>query len=147
MASYNKLAHHIHSRMKSFGFYKKERELGTILLLIVTEMVKLYDDNKLNKAEKLADITMRLYDYCGYKNIKINNLEYVDYDLHKMVNCITNEFEGYRADIETKHCYIIQCLEMCYSYAKDNNINLNKEIMIKLCKLKKIRRSKTRRKF
>lgn len=133
----NRLSHYIHNKMKYFGYYKKDREKGTILLLIVGEIVKLYDENTLNKAEKLADITMRLYDYCGQNNIKIKDIDYAEYDAIKMISCINNEYEAFRSDVETNHCYIKQCLAMCYSYAQDNDIDINREIFIKMKKLHK----------
>ena len=146
---FNRLSYHIHNRMKQFGYYDKERERGTILLLIVTEIIKLYDENKLNRIEKVVDIAMRLFDYCGHNNIKFNNksMVYTPYSLDKMIECITNEYESHRSDIKTNNYYIKKCLYMCYSFAKDNNIDLNKEIIIKLKKLDKIYKMKKLRKI
>lgn len=145
--SYNRLANHIHRKMKYFGFYNIEKEEGTILMLMITEIVKLFDMNKVNRDEKVVDIAMRLYDYCGYKGIKINKIEYVEYDLYKMTECISNQFEGYRSNVDTNYFYIKECLNMCYSYAKDHNIDLEKQLFIKLVKLNKIKRMKKLKKI
>ncbi|MGL5752615.1 MAG: hypothetical protein ACRCXT_18910 [Paraclostridium sp.] len=147
MITYNRLSNYIHRKMKSFGFYNTIREDGTILMLVVTEISKLDEDNRLNKDEKLIDIVMRLYDYCGYKNIKINKLEYHENSkCSDMIQCIVNEFESLRVD-NNNGTYIKMCLELCYSYAYDNDINVTKSIIAKIKKLNIIMKSKRIRKL
>lgn len=144
MVSYNRKSQYIHNKMVKRGYYNPSREDGTILMLMITELTKLYNPFTLNKNEKLADLTMRLHDYCGYKNIKVSNSDTYNGDcsLHEFIRLLTNEFEGIRSDIETNHTYIKDALLLCYKFAELNDFNLDRDIIIKCKKLNKVKKRK-----
>lgn len=132
-----------HNKIKKLGYWSNPREIGTLLMLMVTEISKLYDIEKLNKSEKLADIALRIYDYCGYYNIDLAQLPTVsECSFLSMIKCITNEMESYRADIDLQGKYIKECLSMCYLYALENNISLESELMRKFEMLDFIKKKK-----
>lgn len=127
--SHNKFAIEHHNRIKSKGYWDEPQQFGTLLMLIVTEMVKLFDSDRSNTSEKLADTALRLYDLLAYYNVDLSILPEVDdFSLHSMVTCLTNELEAQRVNIDTKFVYLKRCLSMCYLFANKNNINLELEL-------------------
>lgn len=137
----NKFAKIHHEKIKVLGYWDKPKELGTLLMLMVTEITKLFDEGKLNKPEKLADIALRIYDYCGYYKIDLDKLPEVDgCGLWDMTATLTNELESYRVGFDSKGLYIKQCLNMTYKYAELNNVDLDKEIIRKSNMLHQIRK-------
>jgi NTP pyrophosphatase (non-canonical NTP hydrolase) len=96
----NKLRDEIHENARAKGFYDNEREIGTLLMLIVSEIAeameadrKCYRATKIDFVEKqegesfvnhfrdkvkdtfedeLADTIIRVLDLCGYMDIDID---------------------------------------------------------------------------
>ncbi len=94
----NELARKIHENAKKKGFYDKPREVGTLLMLVVSELSEALEADRLNKRanmgkyhqgiaygnvfeayvkdtfeDELADSIIRILDLCGYLNIDIEN--------------------------------------------------------------------------
>lgn len=127
--SHTKFSIEHHNRIKSKGYWDEPQQFGTLLMLIVTEITKLFDCERTNTAEKLADTSLRLYDLLAYHNVNLDVLpEVEDCSLHSMLTCLTNELEAQRCGINTKFVYLKQCLNMCFMYANINNINLELEL-------------------
>ena len=138
---HNKFAKEHHAKIVSLGYWQVERAIGTLLMLMVTELSKLFDPGKLNRPEKLADLALRIYDYCGRYNINLDELpEVSECDLWSMLAELTNEMEAFRADIESSGRYTKNCLAMVYKYANENNIDLERELLSKSAILDKIKR-------
>lgn len=137
----NKFAEMHHSKIKELGYWNRPRETGTLLMLMVTEITKLFDKNKLNKPEKLADLALRIYDYCGYHQIDLTDLPGItSCSLWDMVSVLTNELESYRAGFNSQGLYVKQCLSMAYKYAETNSINLDEEITKKYNMLDQVKK-------
>lgn len=134
--SKNEFAEMHHNKIKKLGYWKTKRETGTLFMLMITEITKLFDEDKLNKPEKLSDLALRIYDYCGYTMIDLNQLPKVtQYSLWFMTSRLTNEMEAFRVGFNTNGSYIRELLSSCYLYALKNNINLDNEILRKFTKL------------
>ena len=130
--SHNDISEEHHIKIIEMGYWQDPPHIATLLMLIATEIVKLFDEDRLNKPEKLADITLRLYDLCGYYKINLNELPTADkYSLWHMMKCLTNELEAYRVGMNTEYKYIRECISMCYAYAWQNKIDLIYEIQRK----------------
>lgn len=130
-----------HEKIKELGYWDTPREIGTLLMLMVTEIAKLFDQNRLNKSEKLADLALRIYDYSYYNSIDLSILPEIDgCDLLDMITTLTNELESFRVGLDLNGIYIKQCLSMAYKYAEKNNINLEDEMIKKHNILHKIRK-------
>lgn len=130
-----------HNKIKKLGYWKKPRETGTLLMLMITEITKLFDPDKLNKPEKLADLALRIYDYCGYNQISLEEMpEVEECGLWDMAAQLTNEMESYRVGFNSNGQYIKACLSMAYKYASINNIDLDREIIRKSGMLDQIKK-------
>lgn len=133
-----------HKDIVKMGYWDEPANIGVLLMLITTEITKLFDEAKLNKPEKLADVALRLYDFAGNYGVDLSELPVVDdCGIWDMMNTLTCEMEAYRVDMDTNYRYIKECLAMCYQYADQNDINLEFEIdrkrdMLKLLTKKKI---------
>lgn len=126
---HNKFAKEHHNRIIEKGYWDNPQQFGTLLMLIITEMVKLFDDERSNNPEKLADTTLRLYDLLAYHKVDLSVLpEVSDCSLHSMISCLTNELEAERVNINTRFIYLKRCLSMCYLFAQQNDINLLAEL-------------------
>ena len=127
--NHNEFALVHHKKIVEKGYWEEPKEIGTLLMLVVTELVKLYDEDRINTPEKLADVALRIYDLCGYYKVDLESLPSVDScSLHSMLSMLTNELEAQRVSIDTKWVYLKRCLSMCYLYAKENNIDLEQEL-------------------
>lgn len=132
MINHNEFSRYHHQNIIRLGYWTEPRELGTLLMLIVTEVSKLFDENRLNRSEKLADVSLRLYDLLSFYNIDLSVLPDVDScSYNDMINMLVNELEAERSGIHTNHVYLKQCLSMVWLYAKNNNIDLESEIIRK----------------
>ena len=73
--SVNELATICHSFAKSKGFWEKERNVGEILMLVVTEVAEAMEgyrhEDHDNFREEIADTFIRLFDMCGGLGIAI----------------------------------------------------------------------------
>ena len=142
--NHNEIAREHHMVIVDMGYWNNPTHMGVLLMLVVTEVSKLFDEAKLNKPEKLADVALRLYDMSCYHNVDLSELPTVEEcDIWNMINCLTCEMEAYRVHIKTEGRYIKQCLSMCYLYANLNGICLINEIkrkqnMIKLMSKKRV---------
>lgn len=129
MFNHNEFAREHHKRIIDKGYWKDPKELGTLLMLVVTEITKLFDKDRLNKSEKLADIALRLYDLCGYYKIDLTELPHVkSCTLYDMLSMLTNELEATRVSMPTNWIYLKRCLSMTWFYASLNRIDLEKEL-------------------
>ena len=132
MINHNKFANQHHAKIIAKGYWEKPKEIGILFMLIVTEISKLFDESRINKGEKLADASLRLYDLLAYYNVDLTELPQVDScSMHDMVSMLTNELEADRVGIQTKKVYLKQCLSMMWLYAKENNIDLEQELLRK----------------
>ena len=72
LKSYSRLCHRL-ARKK--GFWDKRRNMGEMLMLIVTEIAEAMESyrnrNEDNFREEIADTFVRLFDLCGGLNIDI----------------------------------------------------------------------------
>lgn len=71
----NELCNRAFETAKSKGWHDEERETGTLLALIHSEVSEALEadrkgDNE-NFAEELADVCIRIFDLCGLKNIDL----------------------------------------------------------------------------
>lgn len=132
MFNHNKFANQHHAKIIAKGYWENPKEIGTLLMLVVTEISKLFDVNRVNKSEKLADASLRLYDLLAFYNVDLTELPQVKTcSLHDMISMLTNELEADRVGIQTKKVYLKQCLSMMWLYAKENNIDLEEELLRK----------------
>lgn len=130
--NHNEFALIHHNKITVMGYWKKDRALGELLMLMVTEITKLFNEGKLNKPEKVADVALRIYDFCGKYKVDLTELPVVEtYGLWDMINQLTNELEAYRAGFNHRGQYVKTCLAMCYKYAEQNNIDLIFELQRK----------------
>lgn len=64
-----------HANAEAHGFWDEERELGTLLMLIVSELGEALEAHRKgdmkNFAEELADVAIRLGDLCGGLDIDL----------------------------------------------------------------------------
>jgi hypothetical protein len=117
----------VHRKMVMKGYWAKPRELGTILMLIVTELSKAFDENRANKDQKLVDIVMRLYDITGRLKVDLNELPEVEStELIEFLNDLTNVLEADRVDMgdTIKHINLRNCLARVWKEAEKRNYNL-----------------------
>jgi NTP pyrophosphatase (non-canonical NTP hydrolase) len=66
-----------HSVAKSKGFWDEKKEIGTTLMLIVSELAEALEADRKgdfdNFKEEIADTVIRIFDMCGYLEIDIEN--------------------------------------------------------------------------
>lgn len=133
----NKFAKIHHKRVIMKGYWREHREVGTLLMLIVTEISKLMDEYRLNKGEKLADISLRVLDLTAKYNYKINlgSLEISKLTFncseHSMIQDVSDSMEIYRKNGKLDCFPLTILLRRCYAYAFENDIDLDKEMIRK----------------
>lgn len=134
----------VHAEIVRMGYWLGVKQEGTLLMLMQTEITKLFDPDKLNKGEKLADICNRIFDYCGKYKIDLSELPEIDNcSLWDMCKCLTDEMECYRCDMKSMRFENIKkLLSMCYMYAKENNIDIDYEWNRKYEILKKMKKER-----
>ena len=73
----NEMVKLCHDTAKEKGFWDDNRETGTILMLIVSELAEALEAARMgdteNFNEELADTVIRIFDYCGYLNIDLES--------------------------------------------------------------------------
>lgn len=132
MINHNEFATNHHELIIKLGYWDNPKELGTVLMLIVTEISKLFDEMRLNRGEKLADVALRLYDLLAYYNVDLTDLPDVETcNLHGMISMLTNEMEANRSGIKTNYIFLKKCLSMVWKYAEENDIDLMYELIRK----------------
>lgn len=133
-----------HNKIKELGYWDTPREKGTLLMLMVTEIAKLMDNDRMNKSEKLADLALRIFDYCGYYGIDMSDLPAISKcQLKDMVIELANELESDRVGMEVVFGDGIKnCLSMAYEYARERRVDLSFEIMKKYKILENIKKRK-----
>ncbi|WP_096199498.1 MazG nucleotide pyrophosphohydrolase domain-containing protein [Bacillus sp. FJAT-45350] len=71
----NKLCEQAYKTAKSKGWHDEERETGTILALIHSEVSEALEADRKgeqeNFAEELADVCIRIFDLCGARGIDL----------------------------------------------------------------------------
>ena len=78
--SLNTIVDSVHANAKVHGFWEKEREFGTLLMLIVTELSESFEEYRMNKppiyyaegkpegiAIELIDVVLRIMDIFGHE--------------------------------------------------------------------------------
>lgn len=77
-----------HSVAKEKGFWDEKKEIGTTLMLIVSELAEALEadrnDNFENFKEELADTVIRIFDLCGYLDIDIEDEIMKKYEKNKL---------------------------------------------------------------
>lgn len=132
MINHNEFATNHHELIIKLGYWDNPKELGTVLMLIVTEISKLFDEMRLNRGEKLADVALRLYDLLAYYNVDLTDLPDVEsWDMYSMISMLTNEMEAGRSGIKTRYIFLKKCLSMAWKYAEENDIDLMYELIRK----------------
>lgn len=110
----NKLAKEIHFANVAKGFYDEEREIGTLLMLIVSEVAEAMEADRKNRyanlsllpngfdkglflenikdtfEDEIADVFIRILDLCGHMNI--------DIEKHVELKLQYNKTRGYKHD-------------------------------------------------
>ena len=75
LVAINTLCAQAYETAKSKGWHEEERETGTLLALIHSEVSEALEadrkGDKENFAEELADVCIRIFDLCGLKNIDL----------------------------------------------------------------------------
>jgi len=133
-----------HNKIRSLGYWDAPREKGTLLMLMVTEIAKLSDSSRLNKAEKLADLALRVYDYCGYYKIDLSDLPPIDEgSTTNMVIELSGELEADRVGMGKMFgSGVKKVLAMAYGYAEYYGIDLSGEMLKKFKILDDIKKRK-----
>lgn len=76
-----------HKVAKEKGFWDTKKEIGTALMLIVSELAEALEadrnSNFENFKEELADTVIRIFDLCGYLNIDIESEILAKYEKNK----------------------------------------------------------------
>lgn len=142
MKCYNSFARNQNKKIMKMGY--KPKDTGTTIALILSELIKFGDFDIMNPQEKLADITLRIFDYIGSRKIVIKTLPDVEInskdEFYKAMRIhLNNELESSRAQLNI-HIDIIYCLAYCFKYAECNNINLQLEMVKKQRKYKSIKK-------
>jgi NTP pyrophosphatase (non-canonical NTP hydrolase) len=82
----NELQKKIHQTAKDHGWWNDDRDIGTILMLIVTEVAEAMEAHRENKQssenipqfsgveEELADIIIRVLDFAGHKGYDMEKI-------------------------------------------------------------------------
>ena len=129
MINHNQFASSHHDLIVKLGYWDNPKELGTVLMLVVTEISKLFDEDRINRDEKLADVALRLYDLLAYYNVDLSYLPEVEsWDMHSMISMLTNEMEASRVNIKTRYIFLKKCLVMTWKYAEEYGIDLEYEL-------------------
>lgn len=143
MFEHNEFARKHHQQIVNKGYWDSPKEIGTLLMLVISEIIKLFDEDRINHSEKLADVALRIYDLCGYYKIELDELPVVtECSLYSMIAMLTNELEAQRVDINTKWVYLKRCLSMTYLFAEKHQIDLPQEIVRKSEILKNMNKKK-----
>jgi len=78
--SLNELCELCHSIAVEKGFWEKERNVGEALMLVVTELAEAMEAHRVsddaNFKEEIADVFIRLLDFCGGMKIDIEEEVY-----------------------------------------------------------------------
>ena len=133
----NKFAKIHHRRVVMKGYWREQREIGTLLMLIVTEISKLTNEYRVNKGEKLADVSLRILDLMTKYNYKISleNLEVSKLTFncseHSMIQDVSDTMELYRQNGKLDCFPLSVLLRRWYAYAFENEIDLDKEMIRK----------------
>ncbi|HOK39604.1 MAG TPA: nucleotide pyrophosphohydrolase [bacterium] len=84
----NEMVELCHKVAKEKGFWEKERETGTILMLIVSELGEALEADRNNDfenfKEEIADTVIRIFDYCGYLKIDLEKEILKKYEKNKL---------------------------------------------------------------
>lgn len=83
----NELVKLCHNVAKEKGFWDNNREIGTVLMLIVSELGEALEADRTgdleNFKEELADAVIRIFDFCGYLNIDLEKEIMKKYEKNK----------------------------------------------------------------
>lgn len=142
MKCFNSFARNQNKKIIQMGY--KPKDTGTTIALILGELIKFGDYDIMNPEEKLADITLRIFDYIGSRKLVIKELPDViviskEQFYKNMRIHLNNELESCRAQLNI-HIDIMYCLAYCFEYAHYANINLQLEMVKKQRKYKLIKK-------
>lgn len=77
MITIKDLIKEVHEIAKFKGWWESPRETGTLLMLMVSELAEAMEADRKgdeeNFKEELADTVIRIFDYCGAKNIDLED--------------------------------------------------------------------------
>jgi len=83
----NEMVKLCHNVAKEKGFWDNNREIGTVLMLIVSELGEALEADRTgdleNFKEELADAVIRIFDFCGYLNIDLEKEIMKKYEKNK----------------------------------------------------------------
>ena len=85
MTNLNEISKHFHERAKQKGFWDDKREIGTLLMLVVSELSEALEADRKGKRDKLKVFEQEL----GYARLKIEDYE----PENENFKWITNRFE------------------------------------------------------
>lgn len=86
--SVNKLCDEAYETAKSKGWHDSEREMGTLLMLIVGEVSEAMEADRRNEGqhrviEELADVCIRIFDLCGKNGWDLEGIIYKKMEFNK----------------------------------------------------------------
>ena len=116
MKSLNQLRDEIHANAKEKGFYDKKREVGTMLMLIVSELAEALE------ADRTGDYcSFSKYEECK-KEMDVGIRTSEDIEKYAFEKYIKNTFEDELADV------IIRVLDICGYF----NIDIERNVLAKM---------------
>jgi NTP pyrophosphatase (non-canonical NTP hydrolase) len=117
MNNLNELARQFHERSKAKGFWDEPREIGTLLMLIVSELSEALEADRQNKHARLQDFFM-----CQIINRANHTINSDDFDNVSFEDCVKDTFEDEIADS------FIRLFDLC----GEMGIDIEKHIELKM---------------
>lgn len=113
----NDAAKQIHEDAKRKGFWDSERETGTLLMLMVSELAEALEADRKNKHAKLEDFNL-----CQNINQANHTIGAQDFDVVSFQDMIKDTFEDELADT------VIRILDLCGARGIDIEKHINQKL-------------------
>lgn len=139
----------IHENSKNKGFWNEKRNIGELLMLIVSEVGEAFEaESDENFNEEIADILIRLFDLCGGLNIEpliayeskppgdppalVRGDDDLNIEFMEIISLLSKVLEANRIDDATFDDSVLKTIEAVFYLCDLCAIDIEKEISKKM---------------